>query len=91
MESRDDPCYLSALDGQLMGVAEIAAHLAESGRAVSRARASQYTHHPRFPRPVAALKQGKVWLRHEVVAFFRMERPAGRHLPPQQDGNGVQR
>ncbi|MEU8655952.1 helix-turn-helix transcriptional regulator [Actinoplanes philippinensis] len=47
---------------------------------ISRQRVFQITSRPDFPRPVADLAQGKVWLASEVVAW-QAHRRSGRGDP----------
>jgi predicted DNA-binding transcriptional regulator AlpA len=48
----------------LAGPAEIASMLG-----VSRQRVTQLAAHPDFPRPVAELSMGKVWLRSDIETW----------------------
>ncbi|WP_433796438.1 DNA-binding protein [Actinoplanes sp. CA-252034] len=45
---------------------------------ISRQRVHQITARPDFPRPVADLAQGKVWLAGEAAAWRARRRPATR-------------
>lgn len=58
----------------LVGLAEIAAKLG-----VSQPRAHQVANDPRFPKPVAELKQGRVWREAEV------DRYVARHRKTKED------
>jgi predicted DNA-binding transcriptional regulator AlpA len=49
-----------------MGIAEIADLLD-----VSTQRVDQLARQPGFPRPVAELKAGRIWRRHEVEAWAK--------------------
>lgn len=42
---------------------------------VSRQRVYQITTRDSFPKPVAELAQGRVWLREEVAAWMKIHRP----------------
>lgn len=55
----------------LMGLAEVAAHLKITTSRISRLRRD-----PRFPEPIAILRQGAVWDAKQIRAF--MPRPVGR-------------
>ncbi|MFF5085332.1 DNA-binding protein [Actinoplanes sp. NPDC000266] len=54
-----------------MGAHEIRVRLGSC----SRQRAYQITTREGFPRPVADLKQGKVWLTSDVDQWIRVHRP----------------
>lgn len=51
---------------------------------VSRQRAYQITCRVTFPRPVADLAQGKIWLTSDVERWFDTHR---RHQPAQRPGD----
>jgi len=55
---------------RLMGAHEIRVRLG----GVSRQRAYQITSRADFPKPVAALKQGKVWATDDVEAWMKVHR-----------------
>lgn len=55
----------------LMGLAEVAAHLQITTSRISRLRRD-----PRFPEPIAILRQGAVWDAEQIRAFT--PRPVGR-------------
>lgn len=79
------------LTANLMGVTEIRnALISEKGKEISRQYAYNLTKHPRFPKPVAELAMGPLWLRPDFAAFQALERPdgvplSGRHASPQED------
>ncbi|GGN39387.1 putative DNA-binding transcriptional regulator AlpA [Actinoplanes campanulatus] len=56
---------------KLMGAHEIRVRLG----GVSRQRAYQITQRADFPKPVADLEQGKVWLASDVEAWVKVKRP----------------
>ena len=58
----------------LVGVAEIAEMLGISRQRVHAISQS----HDEFPAPVADLSAGKIWHRHEVVAWARAHRQGNR-------------
>lgn len=51
-------------DLELMGAAEVAAALG-----VSRQRVNQLAHSDGFPRPVAVLEAGRIWLASDIEAW----------------------
>ena len=55
---------------RLLGAHEIRARIGE----ISRQRVYQLARRPDFPRPVAELAQGKVWLAEEVEAWLQARR-----------------
>nr|WP_306421561.1 DNA-binding protein [Actinoplanes campanulatus] len=58
--------------GALLGAHEIRIRLGN----VSRQRAYQLTSRDGFPKPVADLAQGQVWLAADVDAWLAVHRPA---------------
>lgn len=56
---------------RIVGAHEIRVRLA----GVSRQRVYQITSRPDFPKPVADLAQGKVWLADDVEAWIATHRP----------------
>lgn len=56
---------------RIVGAHEIRVRLGS----VSRQRVYQITSRPDFPKPVADLAQGKVWLEEDVEAWADMHRP----------------
>ncbi|GAA0478813.1 putative DNA-binding transcriptional regulator AlpA [Actinoplanes campanulatus] len=56
----------------LMGAHEIRVRLG----GVSRQRAYQITTRADFPKPVADLAQGKIWLTEDVETWMKAHRPA---------------
>ncbi|MDI6103545.1 AlpA family phage regulatory protein [Actinoplanes sp. NEAU-A12] len=55
---------------RLLGAHEIRTQIGE----ISRQRVYQLARRPDFPRPVAELAQGKVWLAEEVEAWLEARR-----------------
>jgi predicted DNA-binding transcriptional regulator AlpA len=55
---------------RLMGAAELCERLG-----VSRQRTYKIAERPDFPKPVAKLGQGTVWLSDEVEAWMKIHRP----------------
>ncbi|BCJ51826.1 hypothetical protein Asp14428_33010 [Actinoplanes sp. NBRC 14428] len=58
----------------LMGAHEIRMRLGS----ISRQRTYQITSNPGFPKPVATLSQGNVWLRDDVEQWICIHRPDAR-------------
>lgn len=62
---------------RLMGAHEIRIRLG----GVTRQRTYQITSQMDFPRPVANLAQGKVWLAEDVEAWIAANRPQSTEVP----------
>jgi prophage regulatory protein len=59
---------------RLMGPSEVAEHLG-----ISKQRVIQLRHiNSKFPKPVAELKCGPIWLAEDIEQFAKIPRPVGR-------------
>jgi hypothetical protein len=56
--------------GDLIGVAECAA----MARLLRSNFVRDHANHPDFPRPIAELAAGRVWMRADVAAYFEARR-----------------
>jgi predicted DNA-binding transcriptional regulator AlpA len=65
------------LPGRLVGLAEVAEFFG-----VSKRTASRYALRSDFPRPVARLRAGPIWLEEDLRSWAAPARPVTRGRPP---------